>query len=161
MRSDCNFHKDNGNSYSHAYAFIVENGCVLMINDTLNDTYRLCGGTVHSSECADDSVKRMIFEQIGTYYELEKLDIIYEHYWYSKNDDNTNKECQDLTYYYSMKPKGTQKIEKNTITRLTPDEKLVWLPIEMLDEYNVDPVFLKEHLTSHKEGLVHLIKDEK
>jgi hypothetical protein len=55
--------------------------------------------------------------------------------------------CHEITFYFLMKSKGSQQLNSNSKTlNNTIEEKMVWLPIDKLNEYEAYPFFFRDKL---------------
>lgn len=68
--------------------------------------------------------------------------------------------CHEISFYFLMKPRGTQELHSNSYTYGVKEEKY-WIPIKDLDKYKVFPSFIKEYLSTGHCGIEHIITDER
>ena len=141
--------KDNRRFRLRAAAIIIENGAILFATNDIEKYYYSIGGAVELGETAEEAVLREVKEETGIAYQIERLAFIQENFF--RRDDGILKglACHEITFYFLMKSRGTQKLNSHSKTaNNTVDEKMVWLPINKLGEYEAYPFFFKEKLKS-------------
>jgi hypothetical protein len=68
--------------------------------------------------------------------------------------------CHELSFYFLMKPRGTQALRSNSMTQGVKEE-MRWIPVEDLDKYKAFPTFLKDYLSKEHTGIEHIVTDER
>lgn len=157
---DCGFTKENKWFRYRAAAIIIENGCVLFAGNIIEDYLYSIGGGVHLGETAEDAVKREVYEETGVHYEIERLAVIHENFFNENTGTLKGMDCHEISFYFLMKPRGTQELHSNSYT-FGVKEEMHWIPIEELDKYKAFPSFLKEYLSKEHDGTVHIVTDER
>lgn len=157
---DCGFEKENRWFRYRAGAIIVEQDCVLLAGNELEDYYYSIGGGVHHGETAEDAVRREVLEETGVPYEVDRLAVIHENFFNDNQGTLKGKECHEIAFYYLMKPRGTQALHSDSMTHGVKEE-MHWLPIKDLHRYKAFPTFLKDYLTKEHNGIEHIITDER
>ncbi len=158
---DCCF-TENGHWFRYRVAaIIVENGCVLLAGNDDEDYYYSVGGGVHMGETAENAVLREVFEETGIHYEIDMLAVIHENFFNDNNFQLANLDCHEISFYYLMKPRGTQELNSNSTTRFGTKEKMHWIPIDKLDKHKAFPTFLKDYLSREHTGVEHIVTDER
>ena len=137
---DCGFTKENKWFRYRAAAIIVEKDCVLFACNEKDDYYYSIGGGVH--------------------YEIDHLAVIHENFFDENTGSLKGMNCHELSFYYLMKPRGTQEIQSNSMTQGVKEEML-WIPIKDLDKYKAYPTFLKDYLKKEHMGVEHIVTDER
>lgn len=160
MSFDCGFTKEKNWFRYRAAAIIVENGCVLFAGNSKDDYLYSVGGGVHMGETAEDAVKREVYEETGVHYEIDKLAVIHENFFNENSGALKGMDCHEITFYFMMKPKGTQDLDSESYTQGVKEE-MHWIPIEDLDKYKAFPSFLKAYLSKEHCGIEHIITDER
>jgi ADP-ribose pyrophosphatase YjhB (NUDIX family) len=130
-----------------AAAIIIENGCVLFATNDLESYYYSIGGGIELGETAEEAVLREVKEETGVDYEIERLAFVQENVF--KRDDGMLKDlsCHEITFYFLMKSRGSQQLNSHSMTaNHTIEERMVWLPIDKLSEYEAYPFFFREKL---------------
>ena len=139
--------KDNKRFRLRAAAIIIEKGEVLFATNDIEKYYYTIGGGVKLGETAQKAVLREVKEETGVAYKIDRLVFISENFF--KRDDGMLKdlECHEITFYFLMKPRGTQTLKSNSKTaNNTIEEKMIWLPIDKLEKYEAYPFFFREKL---------------
>ena len=157
---DCGFRKENNWFRYRAAAIIVENGCVLFAGNQHEDYYYSIGGGVHMGETAEDAVKREVFEETGVNYEIDYLAVIHENFFDESNGTLKGLNCHEISFYFMMKPRGTQELNSDSYT-FGVKEEMHWIPIEELDKHKAFPSFLKDYLSREYSGIEHIVTDER
>ena len=68
--------------------------------------------------------------------------------------------CHELSFYFLMKPRGTQELHSNSMTQGVKEE-MRWIPIKDLDKHKAFPTFLKDYLSKEHTGIEHIVTDER
>ncbi len=155
MLYDCGFTKENNWFRYRAAAIIIENGCVLFATNSNEDYYYSIGGAVHINEKAEDAVRREVFEETGVNYEIDRLAVIHENFFEEKDLF-----CHEISFYYIMKPRGTQELDSNSFTNGVKEE-MCWIPINELHKYKAFPTFMQKYLSEKHNDIVHIVTDER
>ena len=156
---DCSFTVDKGWFRYRSAAIIIENGCVLMAKNDLDDYYYSVGGAVKLHESAEEAVIREVFEETGIKYEINRLAFIHENFFKGFNNDPELK-CHEIAFYFLMKPKGNQELNDNSYVYNNVREHMIWLPINKLDEYKLYPIFFKDKLFEINDVVLHIKTEE-
>ena len=157
---NCGFTKENNWFRYRAAAIIVEDGCVLFAGNQHEDYYYSIGGGVHMGETAEDAVKREVFEETGVNYEIDYLAVIHENFFDESNGTLKGLNCHEISFYFMMKPRGTQELNSDSYT-FGVKEEMHWIPIEELDKHKAFPSFLKDYLSKEHSGIEHIVTDER
>ena len=160
---DCTFTVNEGWFRYRSAAIIIENGCVLMAKNDLDDYYYSVGGAVKLHETAEEAVKREVFEETGINYEIDRLAFIHENFFKGSNfkglnDDNLK--CHEIAFYFIMKSKGNQELNDNSYVYDGVRERMFWLPIKKLNEYKLFPIFFKDKLSQISDSIIHIKTEE-
>ena len=159
MMIDCGFTKENCWFRYRAAAIIVENDCVLFACNETDDYFYSIGGAVQHGETAEDAVLREVLEETGVQYEIDHLAVIHENFFDESGGSLKGMHCHELSLYFRMKPRGTQKLHSNSMTQGVKEE-MRWIPIRDLNRYKAFPTFLKAYLSKEHTGIEHIITDE-
>lgn len=143
-----------------AAAIIIENNKILFATNNSEKYYYSIGGAVELFENTEDAVKREVFEETGIYYEIDRLAFIHENFF--TRDDGMFKGIyvHEITFYFLMKSRGSQQLNSHSITQGI-EEKMCWLPVDKLDEYDAYPRFFREKLQNMKSYPEHIITIQK
>ena len=143
-------------------AIIIEDDCVLMARNDMDDYYYSIGGGVHMGETSEQAVLREVLEETGIPYEIDRLAFVHESLFHG-DGSLSDKECHVIEFYYVMKSAGYKKIEhqssNSTVFGGLP-EYLYWIPIAKLKNLKAFPLFFKDKLLDMPEILEHRISDE-
>ena len=146
MPFDCCFKKENNRFRYRAAAIIIENECILLAGNELEDYYYSIGGGVFIGETAKDAVVWEVYEETGVHYEIERLAVIHENFFYGKGGTLDGLHCHEIELYYLMKPRGTQELNSSSYV-FGIKEEMYWIIIKDLDKYKAFPSFLKDYLS--------------
>lgn len=141
---DCCFTSDKNWFRYRAAGLVVEDGNVLFISDDKLDYLYTVGGGVHMGEKSEGCVRREMKEETGVDYEIDHLAVICENFFDGSGGIIDGYNCHCLEFYYLMKSTGKTKLESNSINADGNREKLVWVPLDEIDKYNIRPSFLKD-----------------
>ena len=148
INNDVCFQTKDGRRFRlRAAAIIIENDSVLFATNDVEKYFYSIGGAVELGETAEQAVLREVKEETGIAYEIERLVFVQENFF--KRDDGMlkNLKCHEITFYFLMKSRGTQKLNSHSKTaNNTVDERMVWLPINDLDKFEAYPFFFREKL---------------
>lgn len=99
VNKDCSFEQDNFWFRYRAAAIIIEDNCVLMAYNNVDDYYYSIGGGVHLGETSEEAIIREVKEETGIAYEVERLAFVNESLFHG---DGTleRKECHGIELYY-------------------------------------------------------------
>lgn len=157
---DCGFTKENHWFRYRAAAIIVENDCVLFACNETDDYLYSIGGGVHMGESAEDAVLREVFEETGVRYKIDHLAVIHENFFNENAGTLKGLNCHEISFYFLMKPRGTQELHSNSITQGVKEE-MRWIPIRDLEQHKAYPLFLKDYLCKEHFGIEHIVTDER
>lgn len=160
MEHDCAIIDDKNAFRYRAAAIIVEDGCVLLAGNGVDDYYYSVGGAVHMGETSEEAVKREVFEEAGVNYEVDHLAVIHENFFIGSSGlKGVN--FHELTFYYMMKPMGKRNLTGQSTTMSGVKETMHWVPIDELDKCKSYPTFMKKFLKSEHRGVEHIVTDER
>lgn len=159
MNFDCGFTRENNWFRYRAAAIIVEDGCVLFARNDVDDYFYSVGGGVHMGETAEDAVVREVFEETGVHYEVDRLAIIHENF-FEGDQSLAGFQCHELSFYFLMKPRGTQALDSHSLSMGGVPEHMHWIPMEDLDKYKHFPTFLGEELKNPSNEIKHIVTHE-
>lgn len=160
MMYDCGLMKENNRFRYRAAAIIIEDACVLLAKNDVDDYFYSVGGGVHIGETSEEAVVREVFEETGVKYEIDCLAVIHENLFYKNAGTLKGTNCHEVSFYFLMKPRGTKEICCNSYT-MGIKEEMHWIPIKNLDKYKAYPSFLKEYLSEEHDEILHIVTDER
>lgn len=158
--NDCGFTKENKWFRYRAAAIIVEDECVLLAGNELEDYLYSIGGGVHMGETAEQAVLREVLEETGVEYEIDHLAVIHENFFDENKGTLKGMDCHEISLYFLMKPRGSKNLHSDSYT-FGVKEEMHWIPVKDLDKYKAFPTFLKEYLTREHKGIEHIVTDER
>ena len=112
------------------------------------------------NETAEDAVVREVFEETGVHYDIDRLAVIHENFFDENAGTLKGMNCHELSFYFLMKPRGTQELHSNSMTQGVREE-MRWIPVADLGKYKAYPTFLKEYLSGKHTGIRHIVTDER
>ena len=145
-----------------AAGIIIEKGSVLFATNDSEGYYYSIGGGVNLGETMEKAVLREVYEETGIHYEIDRLAYVWENFF--KRDDGMLKGlvCHEITFFFLMKSRGTQELNSHSKTmNETIEERMCWLPIDKLDNYEAYPKFFAEKLKNMKPYLEHIVTHQK
>ncbi|MDE5858834.1 MAG: NUDIX domain-containing protein [Oscillospiraceae bacterium] len=160
MPIDCGFTKEDKWFRYKACAIIIENKCVLFAGNSTADYFYPVGGAVHAGETAENAVIREVYEETGVHYDIDRLAVIHENFFNEDIELLKGLECHEISFYFLMKPRGTQELNSNSYT-CGVKETMHWIPIEDLEKYTAYPSFMKDYLSHEHSGIEHIVTDER
>ena len=160
MDLDCGFVRGEKWFRYRAGAIIIENGCILVARNEMDNYYYSIGGGVHLGETAEDAVKREVLEETGVAYEIDRLAFIHENF-FDGSDSLDGLDCHEISFYFLMKPRGTQELHSHSFTDKGVPELMHWIPLEELQNYKAFPAFFKEKLMNLSNKVEHVVTNEK
>ncbi len=158
---DCGFTREKNWFRYRAAAIIIENNCVLFAGNEREDYLYSIGGAVHMGETAEDAVLREVFEETGIHYEIDRLAVIHENFFDSNTGALKDLSCHEISFYFLMKPRGTQELSSHSTTIGGIKEDMHWIPIEDLGKYKAFPSFMKDYLSRAHTEIEHIVTDER
>lgn len=163
LRSEYNCGFSTGSKWFRlrAAGIIVEEGRVLFITNKLEDYLYSVGGAIHMGETAEDAVRREVFEETGEEYEIDRLAVIHENFFYETGGVLAGLDCHEVCFYFLMKPKGRVFYGKAGFNSFGEREDLVWLTPAELENKRAYPEFMARWLREMPEGIVHIVSDER
>lgn len=161
MEKDCCFTHEKDWFRYRAGAIIAEDGCVLLVGNDKEDYLYSVGGGVHMGETAEDAVIREVYEETGVRYDIDRLAVIHENFWYGDGAYDKGLRCHEISLYFLMKPRGTRELNSDSYTHFNDKETMNWIPIDELDSYRYYPSFLKDYLSRDHDCVEHIITDER
>lgn len=161
MELDCCFEKDNKWFRYRAAAIIVEDDCVLLASNEVDDYFYSVGGGIHHGETAEEAVRREVYEETGVLYEIDRLAIIHENFFDNSPGQLKGKSCHEVALYFRMESRGIREFNAESYTMYGIKETVEWIPISDLDKYEVYPLFLKEYLENDSNEILHIVTDQR
>lgn len=142
-------------------AIIVCDGYALFAYSEEDKHYYSVGGGVHIGESSEAAVLREVYEETGEHFQIERPLCLIENFFRGTGTLG-GLDCHVIEYYYLMKPVagGMQEYDVGSITGGGQSEKMCWLPIDKLDEYDVRPITVKMLAKDPPEHFVSIVNEE-
>lgn len=99
-------------------------------------------------------------EETGVAYEIDRLAVIHENFFTETFANPSSLHCHEITFYFLMRPRGTQKLNSNSYSAGVKEE-MIWIPVNELDKYKAYPSFLKAYLKEKYTEIVHIVTDDR
>lgn len=156
--TDCCFTNDGKWFRYRAAAIIISDNYALFATDGKCGYYYTVGGGVHIGETAQEAVLREISEEVGEGYEIERPLCFVENFF---NGDGLTEglDCHTVEMYYLVKPTEKRQFDTENFVQGKDLDKLRWLPLERIDEFDVRPEIVKNIIRDIPEQFAFYIND--
>lgn len=124
-------------------AVIVADGCALFARTERGGYYYSVGGGVHIGERSDEAVVREVLEETGERFEVVRPLFLVENFFHGEDGSVDGLACHTLELYYLMTSAVKREYSAQSVTSDGERERLYWLPLDRLDEYDIRPSLLK------------------
>lgn len=159
-RTDCCFCVGKDWFRYRVGAIIVSEGYALFAYGEDSGYYYTVGGGVHIGEHSEDAILREVCEETGEAFQIERPLCIVENFF---KDDLGGKElldCHTIEFYYLMKPTQKREYDVVSITTGGQSEKMRWIPLESIDEYDIRPEIVKHIVKEMPQNFTAYVNDE-
>lgn len=142
-------------------AIIVCDGHALFAYSETDKHYYSVGGGVHIGERADEAILREVYEETGERFQIERPLCLIENF-FKGTGSLGGLDCHTIEYYYLMKPAdgGMKEYNASSVNMSGEVEKLCWLPIDRLEEYDIRPLTAKRLAKAPPEHFASIVNDE-
>lgn len=161
MSIDCGFFQGKQWFRYRAAGIIIEDGAVLFAGNPTEPYYYSVGGGVHAGETAEDAVRREVYEETGVHYQVDRLAVIHENFFWGHGGEYEGVECHEICFYFLMVPRGTRALNSHSISHDNTQEEMHWVPVSDLGKVYAYPTFLAEYLSAPHPEIVHIVSDER
>lgn len=152
-------YKNDGKLFSYRVgAIIVEDNYVLLAKNNVSPYYYSVGGAVKHGETAEQAIKREVLEETGVSYEIERLAVVHENFFFGDGSADGYK-CHEISLYFLMKSRGRMEIDSHSICA-EGEEHMHWISIDQLKTVTAYPTFLPEFLRKMPQEIIHIVTDE-
>lgn len=159
-KNDCCFSVENDCFRYRVGAVIVSDGHVLLAyNDSAKHYYSI-GGGVHIGERSEEAVLREVSEETGGNFKIERPLCLIENFFNGEYGSIDGLNCHTIELYYLMKLEGRKEYDNHSITMDNALEKMRWLPIDKIDEYDIRPAIIKDIIRNMPESFCHFVNDD-
>lgn len=156
--TDCCFTSDGKWFRYRAAAIIVSDNYALFATDGRCGYYYTVGGGVHIGETAQEAVQREIREEVGDGFEIERPLCLVENFF---NGDGLTEglDCHTIEIYYLVKTTEKRQLDADSLIQGGDVDKLRWLPVERIDEFDVRPEIIRDIVRDMPEKFTFYIND--
>ena len=152
-------YKHDGKFFTYRVgAIIVEENHVLLATNNVSPYYYSVGGAVKFGETAEEAIKREVFEETGVNYEIDRLAVIHENFFFGDGSADGYK-CHEISLYFLMKSRGSMELDSHSFCA-EGEEFMCWLPIDKLETVTAYPSFLTDYLECIPKEIIHIVTDE-
>lgn len=143
-------------------AVIISDGYALFAANDRDDYYYTVGGGVHMGEYSRDAVLRETMEETGLELKTERPLCLIENF-FDGDGSLDGLQCHTIELYYLMKPAAKTEIACHSTTggSLRISEKMHWLPIDRLGEYDIRPKIVKKLAAEPPERFEVIVNEER
>ena len=147
--NDINMNIQNGDFKLRAAALIINDNKLLLVNHRDYPGFFTIGGKVAYGETTLETVEREAYEETGIHFKAERLVFVSERIFDGHHQ---------IEFYYLMSGE-TDKLTDGAHTE-KPEECMRWFEIDELENYDVNPPFLKYERKNMPEEVKHIIAYE-
>ena len=141
---DCGFTKDDKHFRCRAGGLIMHHEKMLFVHNKEGDYYYVVGGGIHMGETSRACVEREIYEETGLRAKAVRLAVVTENFFHGNSGLEEGLDCHTIEFYYIM------QVFENDIENVREytdnGEKLVWIPVREVENYNIKPSFIPERI---------------
>ncbi len=152
--------KTDGKKFRYrAGGLLINDDKILFVRSSVGDYYYVIGGGVHIGESSEEAAEREFSEETGINAKADRLAIVCENFFKDKVGDIDGLDCHTLEFYYFMT--ADEKDIQKCKTISDAGEKLVWLTLGNITEYNIKPSFIKDIIDeiACRKDVIHIICD--
>lgn len=159
---DCCFTSGQNRFRYRVGAVIISEGYALFAANDRDDYYYTVGGGVYMGEYSRDTVLRETMEETGLELAIERPLCIIENF-FDGDGSLDGLHCHAVEIYYLMKPAVKTDIASRSVTGgdMPVAEKMHWLPIDRLNEYDIRPKIAKKLAAEPPAGVEMIVNDER
>lgn len=131
----------------------------IMTKEFDNEGAVLSGG-VHMGERSEEAVLREVFEETGENFVIERPLCLIENF-FKGTETPEGLDCHAVEFYYLMRPAEKKEYSVKSVTAGGEVEKMCWLPIERIDEYDVRPAVVRDIIRDLPPHFTAFVNDER
>lgn len=155
---DCGFDIENYHYRFRAGGLLVKDGKILFVKTKFGDYCYVVGGGIKLGESSEAAILREYAEETFINVNIERLAVVCEDFFKGHGGIFEGKDCHVLEFYYLL--------SINDDINKIPDEndegeKLVWIPIDEIENQNIKPNFIKSriHEILESKSIIHVIEE--
>lgn len=154
---DCTFRTEQGRFNYRVGAIIINENKVLMVKNSRDPYYYSVGGRVHMHESMEEAIIREVYEETGVLFEIDRMGYIHENFFILEPN---YEEYHEISIYYYMKPIDNYLLISQSLTEDGIEEKLEWIPLDDIKNYDLYPQFFKDETLISNHGVLHILDRE-
>lgn len=155
MNIDCGF-KDSECFFRYrAGGIIVKEDKMLFVESYAGNHFYMIGGGVRIGETSMACLEREKLEETGIKAKPDRVALVCENIFVGEGGSIDGLKCHTIEFYYVV-----SFADADNNRDITDDgEKLVWIPIKDLTNYNIKPNFFRERIEEilTSEEIIHII----
>lgn len=141
-------------------AIIIADGYALFVRNEADDYYYSVGGGVHIGERSEDAVVREVYEETGEKFSIERPLCLIENF-FDGDGLLTGYDCHTIELYYLMHPEKKREYNVKSINAGGIEEKMCWLPIDRIDDFDIRPDMAKCLIKNPPEHFMSYVNDKR
>jgi len=132
-----------------AAALIINDNKLLLVNHRDYPGFFTIGGKVACGETTLETVEREAYEETGIHFKAERLVFVSERIFDGHHQ---------IEFYYLMSGEADKLIDGAHTEK--PEEQMHWIAIDELENYDVNPPFLKNEFKAMPKEVKHIVAYE-
>lgn len=142
---DCSFIEGKDRFRYRVGGIVICGGYALFGINELCDYYYTVGGGVHIGEKSEDAILRELYEETGERMSVIRPLCLVENFFDGDGIfEGLNSHVLEL--YYLIGCNERKEFNAHSVTAGDAEEKVCWLPIDKIDEYDIRPKLVKKLL---------------
>lgn len=141
-------------------AVIVSEGYALFTYNDDAGYYYSVGGGVHIGERSEDAIIRETYEETGEHFKIERPLCLIENF-FDGDGLLEGYDCHTVELYYLMSTDKKRDYDVKSVSTGGSVEKMCWLPLDRLDEYDIRPVISKELAKNPPSDFANYVNDSR